>query len=213
MEINDRRYVPLQWAESLEQMQGMSLHTVANDKVHLIGFSMGGYIATQFALAHPEQVASLTLIGYSPAGLSKAEIQQRKQIVAALGKGRFKPMSNARLAQLIWQHGPHAELAMSINREMEQDLGGAVLKYHMQATSERPDYVSGLASAPFPIHIVAAKHDQIAPSLQLKEISQQISASAFFEIADSGHLSPLEQTEQLARVLTQLLTLPSHQKT
>ncbi|MFC3092762.1 alpha/beta hydrolase [Alteromonas sediminis] len=205
MDMADRRYVPLQWAESREQMLGMTKHTVGSDTVHLVGFSMGGFIASLYALEHPEQVASLTLVGYNPAGLTQADIKQRKQMAAALEKGRFRPMSDARQSQLLWRQGPHAEKAVAVNREMEHDLGGAVLKYHFQATSERPNLVSRLAATNITINLIAAEHDQIAPFADMQAVSQQLSASAFHQITASGHLSPLEQTAQVSAALNQLL--------
>ena len=35
------------------------------DKVHLVGYSLGGHIAILYALAHPEHIASITLTGSS----------------------------------------------------------------------------------------------------------------------------------------------------
>ncbi|MFZ2200159.1 MAG: alpha/beta hydrolase [Microgenomates group bacterium] len=34
-------------------------------KFHLLGFSMGGFIATQYAISHPEQILSLTIVSSS----------------------------------------------------------------------------------------------------------------------------------------------------
>lgn len=39
------------------------------DAVHLVGMSMGGMVVQRAALAHPERVLSLTLVGTSPLGL------------------------------------------------------------------------------------------------------------------------------------------------
>jgi pimeloyl-ACP methyl ester carboxylesterase len=41
------------------------------DKVHLVGFSLGGYLAAQIASAYPERVKTLTLV--APAGMRSKE--------------------------------------------------------------------------------------------------------------------------------------------
>lgn len=47
------------------------LDTLGIDKVHLVGFSLGGYLAAQFASQQRERVKTLTLV--APAGMKSAE--------------------------------------------------------------------------------------------------------------------------------------------
>jgi len=44
------------------------------DRAHIVGMSMGGGIAQQLALAHPDRVATLTLVSTSPAVSSEREL-------------------------------------------------------------------------------------------------------------------------------------------
>src|SRR5262249_60788737 len=44
------------------------------DRAHIVGMSMGGAIAQRLALAHPESVATLTLVSTSPAVSSDREL-------------------------------------------------------------------------------------------------------------------------------------------
>ncbi|WP_438864684.1 alpha/beta fold hydrolase [Neptunicella sp.] len=204
MDIPERRYVPLQWAETREQMTGLTDYAIGGDKVHLIGFSMGGFIATQVALQQPQNIASLTLIGYNSAGLESAEIQQRHSIIQALDKGQFKPMSDTRLSQFVYSAGQHYSSAVQTVRAMEQDLGGSVLKYQLKATSSRSDFNAQLASAPFAVNIIAAAQDNIAPLSQLQAMHQQLPNSRLYVIEQCGHMLPLEAPEQLAQQLMML---------
>ncbi|WP_416307227.1 alpha/beta fold hydrolase [Neptunicella sp. SCSIO 80796] len=206
LDIADRRYVPLQWAETLEQMAGLTEYAVAGDKVHLVGFSMGGFLACQYALAQPENIASLTLIGYSSFGLTPEEIQQREIIIRALEKGQFKPMNKQRLALFVQAEGPNGDNACQTVREMEQDLGGPVLKYQLKATSNRPDLTAKLAVAGFDINLIAAQQDRIAPLGQLTRMHKQIKNSTLQIIDNSGHMLPLEAPEQLATQLSQIIS-------
>lgn len=47
------------------------LDALGLDKVHLVGFSLGGYLGAQFASQHPERVKTLTLV--APAGMRSKE--------------------------------------------------------------------------------------------------------------------------------------------
>jgi pimeloyl-ACP methyl ester carboxylesterase len=47
------------------------LDVLGIDRVHLVGFSLGGYLAAQIASQHPERVKTLTLV--APAGMRSKE--------------------------------------------------------------------------------------------------------------------------------------------
>ena len=51
---------------------------------HLAGISMGGALAQQVALAHPDRVDSLVLISTSPAGPGQAELPPMSEDLRAL---------------------------------------------------------------------------------------------------------------------------------
>ncbi|GGD62094.1 alpha/beta fold hydrolase [Lacimicrobium alkaliphilum] len=204
MSLSDRRYVPLQWAETLEQMDGLTDYAVAGDRVHLVGFSMGGYIASRFALANPRLVASLTLIGFCSAGLTAAEKQHRQLVIRALEKGPLKAMPESRLVQMVNIDGVNAQQAIQSIREMEQDLGSSVLKYHLQSASERGDLTAALANSGLKINLISAEFDQVAPLQKMQQMHQQIPGSRFILLADSGHMAPLESPGVLAQALYSL---------
>lgn len=48
-----------------------------SEPVHLIGYSMGGRLALSYASAHPEKIASLTLLSAHPGLQTEAEKQQK----------------------------------------------------------------------------------------------------------------------------------------
>ncbi|MFD3484269.1 alpha/beta fold hydrolase [Streptomyces sp. NPDC058665] len=50
------------------------LDTLGVDRAHLVGISMGGGVAQCLAFAHPERVATLTLVSTSPAGPTGSEL-------------------------------------------------------------------------------------------------------------------------------------------
>ncbi|ALS96981.1 alpha/beta fold hydrolase [Lacimicrobium alkaliphilum] len=205
MQLAERRYVPLQWAETLEQMDGLTEHAVAADKVHLFGFSMGGYIACRFALANPELIASLTLVGFCSAGLTVNEKQQRQQIIRALEKGPVGPMPEKRLAQMVNINGANGQQAVQSIRDMEQDLGPSVLKYHLQSASQRSDLTDALASSGLNIHVIGAEYDQVAPVEKMQQMHRQIPGSRFTLLKGCGHMAPLECPQALAEAFHSLI--------
>jgi pimeloyl-ACP methyl ester carboxylesterase len=54
------------------------------DKVHLVGHSMGCFIALSFAALHPDRVARLVLIGAAPCAVHNAAIMEIKPLIDEL---------------------------------------------------------------------------------------------------------------------------------
>lgn len=201
---SERSYVPLQWADTREQMLALAHDRIsqASTQVHLIGFSMGGYIAALAALKNPAKVAFVTLIGYDARGLSHDETSRRKQLLDALTRGKYRGMADARLAQLIsdpQQHQPAAQTVL----DMDADLGGSVLAAHTRATTPREDLVEQLRRAPFPVHLLAADKDTLVPLEEIRRTATDINAASFEILGTCGHMMPLEQPERVAISITQ----------
>ncbi|MDC0603546.1 alpha/beta hydrolase, partial [Aliiglaciecola sp.] len=93
LNCTNRSYVPLQWAETLEQMLALTQDRVDSfeGKVNLVGYSMGGYIASLVAKANPDKINALTLIGYDPNGLDKQELSNRKLLIKSIANGQKVP--------------------------------------------------------------------------------------------------------------------------
>lgn len=202
MHIQDRRYVPLQWANNLEEMDALTSYACDNGPVTLIGFSMGGYIAARYALANPDDVQHLILLGYDPAGLPDQEVAQRKQFIRHLQNGRFTPMADSRLAQFISASGANADFTRQMVRDMESDLGGSVLLAQTRATTEREDFCAQLAAAPFKTTLIGAEQDRIAPLQRLAQ-SAALCGANLIKVEDAEHMFPLQKPELVATLLEQ----------
>ncbi|WP_460311756.1 alpha/beta fold hydrolase [Aliiglaciecola aliphaticivorans] len=208
LNIAQRSYVPLQWADTLEQMQALSADRINSfeQKVHLVGFSMGGYIAALTALQFPDKIASLTLVGYCPNGLSEQEVQQRQMLVKMIDAKKPVTMNQARLARFFTQLEMQNADLVNIVKEMESDLGPSVLKAHVQSTTPRPDLSARLKSSNFPLHFIAGELDQIAPAKPIQELTSRIATADYSQIDGTGHMMLLAQPKAVADQLYKRLS-------
>lgn len=206
LNITQRRYVPLQWATSLNDMLALTGDRVLPDeKVHLVGYSMGGYIAALYALANPQHVASLTLIGYDPNGLSNAELARRKQLVGALKKGQFSPSAPAFLSRFVHPDHMQSQAVAGTVTAMAKDLGKNTLLAHTSATTPRDNLTAKLKTASFRINLLGAGYDAVAPKTDVQTAAAALGASNTAFIDNAAHMMMLEQPNKVAALLYQWL--------
>ena len=201
-----RAYVPLQWANTLQDMLALtSDRATQGEKVHLVGYSMGGYIAALWALTYPERVASLTLLGYSPLGLTNEETARRKQLLAVLKQGKFASRQSQYLADMIIP--AKQDSLLPFITDMASDLGGATLQAQVSSTTPRKDLCAKLTTLKCPVHIIAADKDAVVPVASIHQAGSKLPGATVSIVQDSGHMMLLEQPEKVASLIVKGLSL------
>ncbi len=206
-----RQYVPLQWANDLAQMLSLTTDRIAQNQgpIHLIGYSMGGYIAALAALENPK-VASLTLVGYNPIGLSSAEQAQRQVIIKAIEQGKYRVTSKQRLKSFLTTNElPLKDVADTIN-SMAEDLGANTLKVQFQATTPRKDLTEALAKLSIPVHFITAAQDKIASEAAIKHYAQNYKNMSIESVGETAHMMLLTRPEQCAKGISNFIAKHTH---
>lgn len=206
LRLQQRRYVPLQWANAIEDMLSLTGDRVLEqEQVHLIGYSMGGYIAALWALENPAKVASLTLIGYDSSGLTAAEETRRKQMLGMLKNGTFDATNPQFLSRFVHPSFMENDAVAGVVASMGKDLGKGTLIAHTQATTPRKSLTQALSKATFPIHIITASEDKVAEPEGVKRMVRAISPTSHTMFDGTAHMLPLERPDELADALQKIL--------
>ncbi len=211
MTMEQRDYSPLQWANSLEDMLALSQDRIDSydEQVHLVSFSMGGYIAALLAL-HPKnqnKIKSLSFVCYDPNGLSKEETLRRKNVLNSLKRAKnTNALSQASLSQYFTtQEVQEAQYPQTV-LAMASDLGIGVMRAHMASTTPREDLSSQLSQLSTPQLWIAAQYDKIAKADAIKEHCLRSPSATFELLSNTAHMTPLTRAKDLAILLTAQLT-------
>ena len=138
-------YVPIESAPTRAGMLGLiQSAAAAGDPLHLVAFSMGGYLALQYALDNPGRVASLITVGSSAFGLTPQEAAERIRALELLEKHDYRGMPTSRLHQFVHPSHRSDPAVVDVIRAMDRDLGKPVLVAQLKDTSTR----ASLAPAP-----------------------------------------------------------------
>jgi pimeloyl-ACP methyl ester carboxylesterase len=189
-------YVP---TETQTERAGMlALLDALDAPLDLVGFSMGGYLALAYTLARPERVRSLAVVCASAYGLSPTELDERRRAIAWLETHVYRGIAASRLNQFIHPSRRDDPAVAGVVRDMDRDLGQAVLLAQLRETSERQPLTARLPEIACPVLIVGADADPFAPRWALEDMARHIPGARYVEAAGSGHMLPLEQPDWLA---------------
>ncbi len=150
------------------------------DKCHLGGNSMGGYIALQFALAHPERLSSLTLMNNAGViGPNESELQRLAEVGGSplvmrtiadvdrlmgfvVHKPRFIPRQ---FKKLVFQDAkPHEALLDKIFYQIVEDAQERGLNDHLDKIVTPTQIIWGRHDRLIDVSCATVQHDGIANS-------------------------------------------------
>jgi 3-oxoadipate enol-lactonase len=165
-------------------------------KAHLVGLSMGGRIARNFALKHPGRVRTLTLANTSPGfdALSTEEVlkfvDERKQRTPESAR-RLLGSRASRAAQEALLNSFHALRNDSYLKTLEASVA--------------QDRAAPLEKLRVPTLVITSDEDRVYPPGLVQRMAQRIPGSELVVLEACGHLSNLEQPERFNKVLLDFL--------
>jgi pimeloyl-ACP methyl ester carboxylesterase len=194
-------HVPLHKARSREQMQEL-IGAHAAPKANLVAFSLGAYLAVEFALANPDRVNSLVIIASSAKGLQEKEKATRLRIIPLLEKNIYTGMTQMRLREILAPEHMDDPAIVDVIQAMAVELGKDVLLTQFRTTIERPDLMSRTGELRCPVMIVASEQDKLVPADDVREFTTYNPAAQLHMLTEgAGHMIPLEAPQALANHL------------
>lgn len=177
------------------------------DSFHLIGYSMGGAISQEAALAAPERIRTLTLcMTWSGSGryaVEKARVwgaqvgrMSREEHIDTLlqlcmTEGFFDDADRLAFLRTMMLANPHPQAPEAFARQLEAT-----------ATHETRDRLGSLS---MPVHVIGAEHDILVPVWKSKEIADLIPGARYSVLEGSAHGANIEHPERYNAAVLEFL--------
>ena len=171
----------------------------------LAGLSMGGYSCFELARQAPDRIERLALLD-TTARPDTPELTQRRHAQIALARrGRLAEVADQQFPLLIHpaRHGDPA--AQTLVRLLAEETGAEAFIRQQEAIIGRADSRPGLGAIGCPTLVLVGDSDQLTPPELSVEIADAIPGARLVVVAGAGHLTPLDQPEQVTKALVEWL--------
>ncbi|MGF1701486.1 alpha/beta hydrolase [Photobacterium makurazakiensis] len=199
-------YLDIPQGKNFDELAEHYHNIFGSDTVNLIGFSLGGYIATYYAMLHPNQIEKLFVISNSPTNLSVEELEQRSDILKYVKTYGYKGMSRNKVASLLDSKNQTDQL-IDLILEMDNALGESEFISQYKCTSERVDLSQSIIQFPFYTHLYYSDNDSLINSKWLNELDNISPRLSLISTSGSGHMLPLEKPRELAQYINSWVEL------
>jgi len=170
-------------------------------RVRLIGGSMGGVVAQQLVLRHPERIEKLMLVATGAVMNDPAAGRAKADEIAAA------PWNEATVAPIVtgFFHRAPAEAEVARLRRIALDAAHAAAVEAARSNAEN-NTLDRLAEIRVPTLIVQGRHDRARTPEHGALMRDRIAGAALAVIEDAGHTPQLEQPEAFYEVAVPFLS-------
>lgn len=167
-------------------------------KINLAGFSLGGYIASAFALKYPDKINKLLLISNMSYLLPAAELKERSRTIAYLKLHGYSGIPTKRITALLHSSKHNNQEIINCIQAMDIALGKETLIHQLTVTTQRENLLVKLPTLAIPIQFLIGDNDLLVKLTRIEAVLTQSTLISLTTLADTGHMLPLEQPEKCA---------------
>lgn len=190
-------HIPIPRSEDFDEIIDILFNEIKEEKINLLGFSLGGYIASYFAITYPNRIKRIFMVAATPGATNEAEIERRKEKFAVIEKEGFG-LSYEKALSLVEEKNQNDKDLIQTIIDMFNDLGKNCFISQLTSTFYRKDLFEDLIHQDFPIWIFYSEKDRLLNKQALKKLTTTIHNIKMIKREGSSHNIPLEAPSDFA---------------
>ena len=190
-------YLKIPNTRDFDEMADILYKEIKDEKINLLGFSLGGYIASYFTCKYPSRVEKLCAIGCTGASMSKDEIDKRVEGIDFIKKYGFKGLSRKKVLTLIEDKSKEDEELIKMIQDMYVDMGEEIFMNQIESTLVRVDLFEKIKALELPVKFIYSNKDRLVSPLWMNKLIKESNKIKFKEFDSTSHMLPLERTMEL----------------
>jgi pimeloyl-ACP methyl ester carboxylesterase len=178
---------------------------VAPARFAMVGLSMGGYIAFELLRQAPERIAKVALLDTSARADAPEQSAMRRAQMTLASQGRLAEVVEQQFPRLVHREHRADAVLRQVFTLMAEDVGAAGFIRQQTAILGRADSRPTLGSIHCPTLVLVGEGDELTPPELAAEIAAGIPGARLTTVPQSGHVSTLEQPDEVTRALLEWL--------
>jgi pimeloyl-ACP methyl ester carboxylesterase len=191
-------HVPIPHTEDFDEIIDILFNLFEEEKVNLLGFSLGGYIASYFAITYPNRVNKLFTVASTPGSSNEAEIERRKEKFAIIENEGFVGLSYEKAVSLVEEQNQNDFELIKIIQDMFMDLGKETFITQLTSTFYRKDLYEELINMSIPIWFYYSINDRLLNQQSIKRLLETKHNIKLISREGTSHNIPLEVPQLLS---------------
>ncbi|MEL0612896.1 alpha/beta fold hydrolase [Marinomonas arenicola] len=191
-------HIVLPMEDSLDQVVIALAELLPDKPICLLGFSMGGYLASAFAVKYPARIKQLMVVSNAAMGLMENEIAQRKQALNWVLKQGYHGIPKKKAIAMLGERNKKSDFLIELIQSMDASLGESVLVQQLSCSLERPTLWPALSTLPIDCCFCIGEEDVLLSGDTCERL-QHYSNVSCHSVKHCGHMIPLEQPVWLAQ--------------
>ncbi|MDX4063674.1 alpha/beta hydrolase [Aliarcobacter skirrowii] len=191
-------HIPIPSSTDFDEIVDILNKEFKEDKINILGFSLGGYIASYFTCKYPQRVKRLFTVAATPGTTSKVELERReKKLVDFENSSEFGLELEKAIMLLEEQNQNDLSLA-KIMVNMFNDLGRDTFLTQLKSTFNRVDLFDCLKDKTIPMYMLYSSNDRLLDLEALDKLHNQKHNIKLIKRDGTSHNIPLEFPELFA---------------
>jgi 3-oxoadipate enol-lactonase len=169
-----------------------------DEPIVLVGFSMGGYIAWQFARKYLIRLRALIQCDTRAAADTDEARANRLKMAEKIhewGSGRVAEMMGPKLFA-AGAFETNSEIIQELRRVVERTSPAAIAAAQ-RGMAARPDMTNFLPTINLPALVIAGVEDALIPPKEMQQIAATLPQGQYVEIPNAGHMTTMENPEAM----------------
>jgi pimeloyl-ACP methyl ester carboxylesterase len=170
------------------------------------GLSMGGYVALAYVKKYPTDLRGLLLIDTKAEGDTPEGKEGRNKMVDLVRQKGSAAVAEQMMPKMLAPDTPQRRPEVARNlRSIMESCPPRTIEHALLAMRDRPDHSASLPSVPVPTLILVGDADAITPPAAAQGMQKAIPNSKLVTVRGAGHMTPMEQPEQVNRAIREFL--------